>query len=174
MHATLDNVTNCLDNIDSKRLTGLILLDLTKTFGTVQHDILLGKLHDYSIRGVVNQFFRSYLSDRFQFVAINNNDHSSLRIIDMGVPQGSSLAPLLFLIYNNDYPNSVNCSPRLYADVTCLVITASCFVGSERRMNSEVNGVESGSIANQLSLNASKSHLTIINPTLHCKSNWVT
>ena len=163
VHATLDIVSNCLDNIDSKCLTGLILLDLTKAFDKVQHDILLGKLHQYGIRGVVNQVLRSYLSDRFQFVALNNNPSFSLRNIDVGVPQGSSLGSLLFLIYINDLPNSVNCSPSLYADDTCLVITASCFVELKHRMKSEVDRVKSWITANKLSINALKSHLIIIN-----------
>ena len=165
VHAMLDKVTNCLDNIESKCLTGLILLDLTTAFDTVQHDILLGKLYHYDIREVVNQFF-SYFSDRFQFVAINNNHYSSWRNIDMGVPQGSSLGPLLLLIYVNDLSNSVSCSPSLYADDTCLIITASCFIELEHRIKSEVDKVENWMIANKLFLNASKSHFIIINPPL--------
>ena len=91
---------------------------------------------------LLTSFFRSYLSDRFQFVAINNNQYSSLRNIDMEVPQGSSLGPLLLLTYINDLPNSVSCSPRLYAEDTCPIITATCFVELQHRMKSEVDKVE--------------------------------
>ena len=72
---------------------------LTKAFDTVQHKILLAKLNHYGIRGVVNNFFESYLINRSQAVIIHDN-RSSKSNIDIGVPQGSSLGPLLFLLYS--------------------------------------------------------------------------
>ena len=97
-HAILDIVPTCLDYVENKKFTGLLLLDLTKAFDTVQHKILLAKLNHYGIRGVVNNFFESYLINRSQAVIIHDN-RSSKSNIDIGVPQGSSLGPLLFLLY---------------------------------------------------------------------------
>ena len=65
MHAILDIVLTCFDNVENKKFTGLLLLDLTKTFDTVQHKILFAKLHHYGIRGV-NNFFESHLTNRSQ------------------------------------------------------------------------------------------------------------
>ena len=78
-----------------------IFVDLQKAFGTVEHDILLTKLKHYGVRGLANDWFKCYLSDRKQFVSINNHD-SNLAPILYGVPYGSVLGPLLFLIYIND------------------------------------------------------------------------
>ena len=81
-----------------------MFLDLSKAFDTVNHDILLKKLHKYGIRGVVYDWFVSYLSERSQYVSFLN--HNSLQLkISCGVPKGSILAPLLFSIYVNDLAN---------------------------------------------------------------------
>ena len=81
-HAILDIVSTCFDYVENKKFTGLLLLDLTKAFDTVQHKILLAKLNHYGIRGVVNNFFESYLTNRSQAVIIHDN-HSSKSNIDI-------------------------------------------------------------------------------------------
>ena len=124
VHAILDIISTCFDNMENKKFTGLLLLDLTKAFDTVQHKILLAKLNYYGIRGVVNNFFESYLTNRSQAVIIHDN-HSSKSNIDIEVPQGSSLGPLLFLLYINDLPNCISCTPRLFADDICILVKAN-------------------------------------------------
>ena len=104
------------------RLVGLVLLDLQKAFDTVPHDVLLHKLNHYGVRGIANKWFESYLSDRKQTVSINGII-SDVKSIKIGVPQGSVLGPLLFLIYINDLNNSIRFSTtRHFADDTWLLI----------------------------------------------------
>ena len=111
----IDKVSELLDK--KEYVTGLYL-DLTKAFDTVQHDILLKKLEHYGIRGIVNKWFSSYLSNRKQYVYVNGVE-SDVKHVNIGVPQGSVLGPLLFIIYLNDIANSVTslkCLTMLFAD----------------------------------------------------------
>ena len=96
--ALLESIQKALD--DGQFVYG-IFIDLEKAFDTVRHDILLEKLNHYGIRGIANNCFRSCLSDRTQFVSINrfNSDYKTVKY---GVPQGSVLVPLLFLIFINE------------------------------------------------------------------------
>ena len=94
-----------IQSLSKKEHVIALFMDLSKAFDTIDHDILLYKLNKYGIRGIVLSWIKSYLSNRQQFVSIDKVE-SSLLNIKCGVPQGSILGPLLFVIYINDIVNS--------------------------------------------------------------------
>ena len=140
-HAMLDLTTTAYDNIDNNLHTGLVFIDFKKAFDTICHKILMTKPAHYGIREVAFKLLSSYLSGRQQYVNFKQTK-SNHKEIKYGVPQGSSLGPLLFLIYVNDLPNFVNCTPRLFADDTCLIFEAYNPVFLQNRINSELNKVD--------------------------------
>ena len=99
--AVLDLIKEMNVAIDSNMYTAGIFMDLSKAFDTIDHDILLQKLYHYGFRWVSNEWFTSYLSNRKQMVSYNST-LSSIESVKCGVPQGSILGPLLFIIYMND------------------------------------------------------------------------
>ena len=97
-------------------------LDLSKAFDTINHKILLNKLHHYGISETVYNWFKSYLIGRSQQVDYNSHI-SNIRTISSSVPQGSILGPLLYIIYVNDFPNCLKFSSNLsFADDTTVIL----------------------------------------------------
>ena len=123
--ALLDLCDNITKNIEKKLVTVGVFIDLQKAFDSLDHSILLGKLKYYGIRGTVLDLFKSYLTNRQQYVDYKNAK-SPLKHITYGVPQGSILGPMLFVIYINDI---INCSallhPLLFADDTTLLLSGT-------------------------------------------------
>ena len=126
VYAKLDVVNTAYNYNDRNLYTGLILIDIKKAFDTVCGKALLTKLEYYGIHGVAYSLINSYLLNRKQFVSLNQFC-SNLTKISYGVSQGSSLGPLFFLICINDVLSALDCTPKLFADDTCLLVQASNF-----------------------------------------------
>ena len=159
--ATINLKDKLLENLDKKDITCAIFLDLAKAFDSVNHEILLRKLEKYGVRGIPLKLLESYLSNRRQYVKINDKS-SDLVCIDIGIPQGSILGPLLFLIYINDLPNASKFFIKLFADDTFLSLSDKNFNNLQKKTNSEIRKIYNWLTANKLTLNIGKSKFMII------------
>ena len=160
IHALLDINVFALDAIQSK-LPCYLFMDVRKAFDPVSHNILLQKLYHYGIRGTAHKLLESYFSFRNQFVSVQNH-HSSSKAINIGVPQGSRLRPLLFFTYINDISNSVSCNPRVFANDTCLLLSSPSLTGLKNECNKEMNKLQTWISANELQINPEKSAIIVI------------
>ena len=144
-----------------------VFVDLEKAFDTVHHDILCEKLKFYGLRGNINKLIKSYLSDRKQFVSINGFD-SDVKEVTCGVPQGSSLGPLLFLLYINDLRlclSETSCGH--FADDTFIVFNGKKTKSIETVINFELKKVTKWLRLNKLSLNAAKTEVIFFRSKRH-------
>ena len=156
-----DFYTKVTEDLDNKLHSIGIFLDLSKAFDTLNHSILINKLSLYGIRGVANQWISNYLSNRKQFVVFNGKS-SPPSNITCGVPQGSILGPLLFLLYINDLPL---CSdfPHyvLFADDTNILFSHKDPVLLENILNKELDLISNWFKLNKLSLNVTKTNFMV-------------
>ena len=140
-----------LKGFDSGLLTGMILIDLQKAFDTIDHDILLEKMVHLKFSSSTISWFKSYLSDRTFKVNINGA-YSNPGDLTCGVPQGSILGPLLFLLYINDMPKSVSSDLFLYADDSCLLFQHKDLKEIEKQLNKDFSNLCDWFIENKLSI----------------------
>ena len=159
-HSTNDTLINITENIrsalDKSQFACGVFVDLQKAFDTVDHVILLKKLEHYGIRGIGNSWFHSYLSNRSQFVSILGFN-SSLKSIMRGVPQGSVLGPLLFLLYINDLHEAIKyCMVHHFADDTNLLLFDSSLKSLQKKINIDLKLLCHWLNANKISLNTKK------------------
>ena len=164
-HSTQLAITFLIDKIrgrmDKGLLTGAMFIDLKKAFDTVPHDGLLNKLFRYGIQDQPFSWFESYLTNRTQSVSIGNH-LSSAANISSGVPQGSALGPLLFILYINDLPLAVGLSSvMLYADDTVIFSAASSIDQLQLNLSLDLNVVSNWLTANGLFLNLKKTEYIV-------------
>lgn len=147
------------DALNNKQTVLNIQIDLRKAFDAVDHQILLEKLHCYGIRGKQLDWFRNYLSNRHQYVSIKGGE-SSLKSINTGVPQGSILGPILFLIFINDLPKCSNFFvPTLFADDSTFSAKISNYDESIQFINEELENIRNWTINNKLTINVAKTEV---------------
>ena len=133
-----------------------VFVDLQKAFDTVDHKILLAKLNHYGIRGVSNDWFRSYLSNCNQYVSINGYE-SGLAALNCSVPQGSVLGPLLFLLYINDFNQAIKfCKVHHFADDTNLLCLRNSIKKLNKIVNPDLKHLANWLNANKISVNIKK------------------
>jgi hypothetical protein len=147
--------------IDKNEYSVGIFLDLSKAFDTVDHNILIKKLENYGVRGIPLSWFKDYLTHRQQQVKCNGTT-SKFKLIKFGVPQGSILGPLLFLIYINDLPNTSSILHFvLFADDSNVFFSHKSYDEVFRILNQELLLLSDWFKANKLSLNLAKTNYII-------------
>ena len=156
-HSTIHAITQLsaeiLESFDNNNFTLGVFLDLSKAFDTINHSTLLKKLEHYGIRGVALEWFRNYLLDRKQYVHFNGIN-SNQQYVTCGVPQGSVLGPLLFIIYTNDLPNAKRSSRCiLFADDTTIYYSSNNLNNLISKITSDLEHLTDWFSANKLSLN---------------------
>ena len=167
-HALIQITEAIRKSIDDGNLACGVFIDLQKAFDTVNHKILINKLSYYGIRGTANDWFKSYLSNRTQYVSVNNY-HSSNSPITHGVPQGSVLGPLLFLIYINDLNNAIKHSTtHHFADDTNLLFVNKSIKKINLSINEDLKLLCEWLRANRISLHTSKSEIILFR-SVHSK-----
>jgi len=159
-HSTILAIIEIVDNIRSELDKGNsvvgVYLDLSKAFDTVNHEILLSKLLHYGIRGNAYKWFKSYLENRKQVTCVNRYA-SKTELVNIGVPQGSVLGPILFLLYVNDMYKCIGEEGlRIFADDTNLFISGNSFENIIERTEQKLHHLYCWFAANHLTLNIDK------------------
>ena len=156
--ANLVLLHNSLPAIKNNEFTITVYLDLSKAFDCVNHSLLLKKLENYGVRGETLKFFQSYLTGRKQKVKIDDNHVSDTKNVTIGVPQGSCLGPLFYLIYCNDLNNIIEGVKIVnYADDIALVISGNNLTDMVHVMNNALEKISLWCIFNKLTINPMKS-----------------
>ena len=149
-------IDKLISSLDKGEMVIGIFLDFSKAFDTVDHEMLLQKLFHYGVRGRALDWFRSYLCGRKQYVTYNNVS-SNTKSINCGVPQGSILGPLLFLIYTNDLSKVCTYTTLiLFADDTNIFLNGLDIKQMQKTINKELLNISNWLKANKLSLNVKK------------------
>jgi len=164
--AIIELTQRIMNNMNDKHLTVGVFLDLSKAFDVIDHNLLIKKLNSYGVRGIANNWFKSYLDSRKQYVSINNFNSNFADVVN-GVPQGSILGPMLFLIFINDICKvSSQAKCILYADDTNIFYTSKNIINDIDLINTDLNKFSDWFNSNRLTVNCSKSSFVIFGPKI--------
>ena len=167
-HAISNIYEKLIKNSDAGMYNCCIFLYLTKAFDTVNHDVLLHKMENFcGFRGLALKQIQSYLSNRKQYTKMKNCKFD-LTKIEYGVPQGSSLGPLLFLLYVNDLPLASQFDTILFANDTVLAMSDNNLFKLQNRVNTELRKIDFWMKKNKLQLNYFKTHYLVLDKQLNC------
>ena len=137
-------------------------IDLSKCFDTIDHTILIKKLHMYGITGTTLKWFKHYLNSRKQCVTLKGLTSSYIDVI-MGIPQGSILGPILFLLFINDFPSCINkCQCNIFADDAILYTQSSTLEEAQCELQTDLNNVIKWFNSNKLHVNTTKSSCMVM------------
>ena len=160
--AIVESVDKIANAVERNEIIVGIFLDLSKAFDTMNHDILLYTLEYHGFRGVMLDWFKDYLSNRKQFVRRQMHD-SNHKIINCGVPQGSILGPLLFILYINDIVNTTSLLELiLFADDTTLLFSHPYIALQNDIIDIELQEIFNWFQANKLSVNTTKTNYMVL------------
>ena len=159
--AILELQDRIADILNKKDICVGLFMDLSKAFDTLDHKIMLNKLRHYGVRGLALEWFKNYLGNRVHYVSVNKESSGNLPI-ECGVPQGSILGPLLFLIYINDLAHvSPNAISILFADDTNVIYRSQSYATLRQTINCELKLLSEWFNENKLALNVSKTKFMI-------------
>ena len=167
LHRVIDDL---LESMNDEMLIGAVFYDISKCFDSINHSLLLRKMFKYGFRGIEQTWFKSYLNSRKQKVNLNGQQSSFLLITD-GVPPGSVLGPLLFLLFINDISNFTTdyCSLNLFADDSISYVAAYNISELQMKLQKCVDSISQWYFKNRLTVNASKCKMMILGTSARLK-----
>ena len=167
LHRVIDD---WLESMNDEMLIGAVFYDISKCFDSINHSLLLRKMSKYGFCGIEQTWFNSYLNSRKQKVNLNGQQSSFLLITD-GVPQGSVLGPLLFMLFINDISNFTtdDCSLNLFADDSISYVAAHNIGELQMKLQKCVDGISQWYFKNRLTVNANKCKMMILGTSARLK-----
>ena len=168
-------VDTILAQMDRQNYTGTVFVDLKKAFDLVNHKCLLSKLDHYGVRGHSLQWFQNYLTTRFQRVQYNGKLSERLPV-EFGVPQGSLLGPLMFVMYINDFPLSLKYSSiSMYANDSIIYVSGSSVEMIKEHLQKDIYCVEQWMYENQLLFNQDrrKRNVCFLEQDRNLRMSWI-